>query len=206
MLPARITCMGKYLLRRLFRSPGFAVATLITLAIGIGANTAVFSVVNGILLKPLPYSDPDRLAGVWHTSAKLNLKELEICPSLYFTYREQGHTFEDVGAYGGGSVSVTQIGRPEQVQSLWVTDGVLSILGVRPSLGRSFTRRDDTDGSPRTAILTYGYWQTHFGATTSAIGRHMVVNGEDREIIENAQPRTFRRHGPATGADPAAAA
>jgi predicted permease len=183
--------MGKFVLRRLFRSPGFAAATLITLAIGIGANTAVFSVVNGILLKPLPYADPDRLAGVWETSAKLNLKKFEICASLYFTEREQNHTFEDVGAYTEGSVSVTRIGQPEQVQSLWVTDGVLPILGVRPALGRSFTRRDDSGGSPRTAILSYGYWQSHFGGATSAIGRHMTVNGDDREII-GVLPRSFR--------------
>ncbi len=91
--------MSKYVLRRLFRSPMFTVVTLLTLAIGIGANTAIFSVINGILLKPLPYADPDRLVGVWHTAKKLKVKEVEICPSMYFTYREQGRTFQDIGAY-----------------------------------------------------------------------------------------------------------
>ncbi len=126
----------------------FTVVTLITLAIGIGANTAIFSVINGILLKPLPYPEPDRLAGVWHTVSRLNLKEAEMCPSMYFTYREQSRTFQDIGIYTGDSVSVTQIGQPEQVQSLWVTEGVLPILGARPTLGRLFTHQDDTRWQP----------------------------------------------------------
>jgi predicted permease len=183
--------MGKLILRRLFRSPGFAAATLLTLAIGIGANTAVFSVIDGILLRPLPYPEPDRIVGLWQTSAKLNITELSICPSLYFTYREQGRAFEDVGAYTGGSVSITQIGRPERVQSLFVTDGVLPILGAAPALGRSFSRIDDTAGSPKTAILSYGYWQSHFGGDRAAIGRHMTVSGEDHEII-GVLPQSFR--------------
>jgi predicted permease len=183
--------MNKYVLRRLLHSPMFTVITLITLAIGIGANTAIFSVVDGILLKPLPYPEPDRLVGVWHTASRLNIKEVEICPSLYFTYREQGHTFQNIGAYTGGSVSVTQIGEPEQVQSLWVTDGVLPILGAQPAIGRLFTHQDDIDGSPRTAILTYGYWQTRFGGAASVIGRRIMVDGNAREII-GVLSRSFR--------------
>jgi hypothetical protein len=91
--------MALYAVRRLFRSPGFTAATLLTLALGIGANTAVFSVVDAILLKPLPYPEPDRLAGIWHRAAGLNLDELNICSSLYFTYRERNRTFEGIGAY-----------------------------------------------------------------------------------------------------------
>jgi putative ABC transport system permease protein len=181
----------RYVLRRLFRSPLFAAVTLITLAIGIGANTAIFSVVNGILLKPLPYPEPDRLAGLWHTASGLNLKEVNVCPSLYFTYREQGRAFQNIGVYTGGSVSVTRIAQPEQVQSLWVTEGVLPILGAQPAAGRLFRHQDDVDGSPRTAILTYGYWQKRFGGSASAIGRHMAVDGEDREII-GVLPASFR--------------
>jgi putative ABC transport system permease protein len=183
--------MSKDVLRRLLRSPMFAAVTLITLAIGIGANTAIFSVVEGVLLKPLPYSDPDRLMGLWHTASGLNIKEINICPSLYFTYREQGRTFAGVAAYTGGSVSVTQIGEPEQVQSLWMTEGLLPILGVHPALGRSFTQQDDTEGSPRTAMLTYAYWQSRFGGASSVIGRRIVVDGDAREIV-GVLPQSFR--------------
>ncbi len=183
--------MTPYVFRRLLRSPGFTAATLLTLAIGIGANTAVFSVVDAILLKPLPYPQPDRLVGLWHTAAGLNLNEVNLCSSLYFTYREENRSFEKVGAYTGGTVSVTRSGPPEELRSFWVTQEVLPILGVRPALGRIFSRRDDTPGMPRTVVLTWGYWHTHFGDSASAIGRHIVTDGRDREIV-GVLPRDFR--------------
>jgi putative ABC transport system permease protein len=182
--------MNKYVLRRLLHSPLFTVVTLLTLAIGIGANTAIFSVVDGILLKPLPFAEPGRLVGLWHTAKGINLNEINLCPSLYFTYREQARSFTDVGAYNGGSVSVTHITKPEQVSAMFASDGVLPLLGIQPALGRFFTRRDDTDGSPRTAVLAYGYWRNRFGGSPSAIGRHIIVDGDDREII-GVLPRTF---------------
>jgi predicted permease len=183
--------MNKHTFRRLLRSPLFAVVTLLTLAIGIGANTAIFSVINSILLKPLPFYQADRLVGVWHTAKGLNINRLNICPSMYFTYREQARSFTDIGAYTGGSVSISHIAQPEEVQSMWVTDGVLGILGVQPAVGRFFTRRDDTDGSPRTAVLSYSYWQSRFSGSTSALGTHFIVDGEDREII-GVLPRRFQ--------------
>jgi len=183
--------MNRYTFRRLLHSPLFTVVTLLTLAIGIGANTAIFSVINSILLKPLPFYQPDRLVGVWHTAKGLNINALNICPSMYFTYREQARTFTDIGAYTGGSVSVSHIAEPEQVQSLWVTDGVLGILGVQPALGRFFNRHDDTDGSPRTAVLSYAYWQNRFSGSPSVVGTHVVVDGEDHEII-GVLPRNFQ--------------
>jgi predicted permease len=183
--------MNKYVLRRLLHSPLFTAVTLLTLGIGIGANTAIFSVIDSILLKPLPFYQPERLVGVWHTAKGLNLNEVNICPTMYFTYREQARSFTDIGLYDGGSVSVSHIAKPEQVQSLSVTDGVLPILGVQPALGRFFTRRDDTDGSPRTVVLSYGYWQNRFGGSPSTIGRRIIVDGEDREII-GVLPRNFR--------------
>jgi predicted permease len=183
--------MGKFILRRLLRSPMFTAITLLTLAIGIGANTAIFSVINGVLLKPLPYSDPERLVGLWHTAPGLNLPEVNMAPANYFTYREQGRAFEDVGLYTGGSVSVTEVGQPERVETLRVTDGTLPILGVRPELGRTFTRLDDTDGSPRTAVLTWGYWQQRFGGSPAAIGKRIVVDGRQHEII-GVLPRSFQ--------------
>jgi putative ABC transport system permease protein len=183
--------MNKHVLRRLLHSPLFTVVTLLTLAIGIGANTAIFSVIDSILLKPLPFTQADRLVGVWHTAMGLNLNEVEICPTMYFTYREQAQSFTDVGAYTGGSVAVSHIAEPEQVQSLWVTDGVLSILGVQPAAGRFFTRHDDTDGNPRTVVLSHSYWQKRFGGSLSAIGRHIIVGGDDHEII-GVLPASFQ--------------
>src|SRR5690242_4384202 len=126
--------------RRLAKVPLFTTITLVTLAVGIGANTVVFSVVEGVLLKPLNYPHPEQLIGVWHKAPGVNLPEVNLGAFMYFTYREQNKTFQDIGAYQGDSLSVTGIGQPEHVRGLDVTDGTLPLLGVRPMLGRIFTR------------------------------------------------------------------
>ena len=183
--------MNKQVFRRLLRSPLFTSITLLTLAIGIGANTAIFSVIDSILLKPLPFPQGDRLVGLWHTAKGLNMGEINICPTMYFTYREQARSFTDVGLYNKGTVSVSHIGEPEQVQSMFVTDGVLPVLGVQPTIGRRFTKRDDIDGSPKTVMLTYGYWQRRFAGSPTAIGKHMTLDGDDYQVI-GILPRGFR--------------
>jgi predicted permease len=180
----------KQVLRRLGRSPLFTIVTLITLAAGIGANTAVFSVIEGVLLKPLPYPHPDQLVGVWHKAPGLNIPLLNMAPCTYFIYREQSRTFEDVGIYQGDSVSVTGTGEPEQVPALDITDGVLPILGIPPVLGRWFNRADDKPGAPDTVVLTYGYWRQKFGGDRSVIGRNLMVDGKPRQII-GVMPRRF---------------
>ena len=173
----------RQVLRRLSRAPIFTVATLITLGAGVGASTAVFSVVEGVLLKPLPYPQPERLVGVWHTAPAINIKDLNASPSTYFIYRDQNRTFQDIGLFTGDSVSVTGVAEPERVQALLVTDGTLPILGIPPMLGRWFTREDDSPSSPDTVMLTYGYWRRKFGADSRVIGRSIKVDGKPREIV-----------------------
>jgi predicted permease len=168
----------------------FTVITLINLAAGIGANTLVFSVVEGVLLKPLPYHDANRLVGVWHSAPGIQINELNMAPSNYFVYREQNQTFQDVGLYQGDSVSVTGIGEPEQVDSLRVSDGTLPLLGVQPVVGRLFSREDDLPNSPKTVILTYGYWTSKFGGDPSVVGRTLLVDGDSRVIV-GVLPRSF---------------
>jgi len=180
----------RQMLRRLGRAPLFTTLTLITLAIGIGATTLIFSVLDGVLLKPLPYPQPGQLIGVWFSSRVINFKDLNIAPFLYFTIREQNKTLEDVGAYQGDSLSVTGTGEPEHVRGLDVTEGVLPILGVKPALGRLFTQQDDTAGAPETVMLSYGYWQKKFGGAASVIGQSMTVDGKPREIV-GVLPRGF---------------
>jgi predicted permease len=169
----------------------FTGITVITLAIGIGANTAIFSVANGVLLKPLPYSSPERLVSIWQTAPGLNIKEINASPATYLTYREEGRTFEDIGLWQRDSVSVTGIAEPEEVPCLSVTDGTLPILGIQPVLGRGFTRKDDSPGSPETVILTYGYWQRRFGGSPAAVGQRVLMDGQAREVI-GVLPRSFR--------------
>jgi len=180
----------KQILRRLARAPLFAAITLITLAVGIGANTVVFSVVEGVLLKPLSYPHSEQLVGVWYHVDGIPIEKLPMAPFLYFIEREQGKTFEDIGVYNYDGMNVTGIGEPEHVLGFDVTDGTLPLLGVKPVLGRLFTKRDDTAGAPQTVVLSYGYWRRKFGGSQSVIGRSITVGGKSREVI-GVLPKDF---------------
>ena len=181
----------RQVLRRLWRAPIFTIVTLITLAAGVGANIAVFSVVEGVLLKPLPYPHAETLVGVWHTAPGLNLDDVNMAPSNYFIYREQNRVFQDIGVYEGDSVAITGQGSPEQVHALDVTDGVLPILGVTPMLGRWFSPTDTKSGAPDTVMLDYGCWQRRFGSDRSIVGHTITVDGKPRQVI-GVMPRNFR--------------
>ena len=182
----------RQVLRRLGRAPMFTVIALVTLAAAIGANTAVFSVIEGVLLKPLPYPHPDELVGVWHSAPGIHIigGDLNMGPSNYFIYREQNRTFQGIGVYQGDSVSVTGVAEPEQADALDVTDGVLPVLGIPPMLGRWFNHTDDSPGSPDTVILTYGYWRRKFGGDRSIVGRNIILDGKPRQII-GVMPQRF---------------
>src|SRR6266481_7728366 len=181
----------KHVVRRLGKAPLFTSVTVATLAIAIGANTAIFGVLDGVLLKPLPYPHPEELVGVWHTAPGVNITDLNSSPSLYFTYREDGRTFQDVGLWTERSATVTGLAEPERVTVLRVTDGVLPLMGVHPLLGRSFSREDDQAGSPPTVVLSHGYWQAKLGGDPGAIGKRLIVDGEAHEVI-GVMPRDFR--------------
>jgi len=180
----------KQVTRRLLRAPLFTSIILITLSIGIGANAVVFGVVDGVLLKPLSYPQPEQLIGIWHSASGIGFDELNMAPFLYFIDREQSKTLQDVGMYNGDSLSITGIGQPEHINGLDVTDGVFPMLGVKPALGRIFTRQDDSPNAPKTILLSYAYWQRKFGGDQSVIGRSLIVDGTSREII-GVLPRSF---------------
>src|SRR5215510_3852948 len=167
----------RYAIRGLRKNPGFTIAAVITLAVGIGATTAVFSVLNAVLIKPLPYFEPERLVGVWHSAVfqGTTVSNFNLSPPMYVTYQEQNQKFQDFGVWSGGAANVTGLGDPEQVRSLVVTYGVLPALGVKPALGRWFSKDDDTPGTPETVILTYGYWQRRIAGDKTVIGRTIMV-------------------------------
>jgi predicted permease len=171
----------------------FTAAALLTLAIGIGANTAVFSVVNGVLIKPLPYPKSEELVGVWHSAPGVVFKDgaVNVSPTMYFSYREEGRAFQQVGIWSQGGVTVTGFSEPEQVRSLFVTQGVLDAVGVPPALGRWFSREDDSPGSPETVLLTHGYWQRRFGGDRNVLGRSLTIDSKPRTVI-GVMPEGFR--------------
>ena len=132
----------RYAVHTIRKQPGFAAAAILTLALGIGATTAIFSVIYGVLLKPLPFPEPDHLVAMWHTAPELGADKFQQSPATYFTYRDENRVFEDVGLWVPfPDVSITGRGEPERVQALYVTDGTLSILNVHPQLGRLLPRQ-----------------------------------------------------------------
>ncbi len=167
----------QHILRRLRQAPLFTAIALVTLALGIGATTAIFSVVNSVLIKPLAYPQADSLVGVWHTAPGITGigDSINCSPTMYFTYREENRSFQDFGLWQSGGASVTGVGDPEQARALTVTYGTLQALGIQPMLGRWFSQADDTPGSAETVILTYGYWQRRFGGDRSVIGRTITI-------------------------------
>lgn len=185
-----------YAWRGLRRSPLFTLVAVATLAIGTGANTAVFSVIDGVLLKPLPYPDPGRLVAVWHDAPgapglAMVSGGLRLSPSMLVTYQDQNRSFEHIGVWQPGAASVTGLGEPEQVRTMWVSDGVLEALAVPPLIGRWLDESDqDPNGSLR-VMLAYGYWQRRFGGDTGVIGRKVTVSGASAEIV-GVMPKGFR--------------
>jgi putative ABC transport system permease protein len=147
--------------RALRRAPGFSMVAILTLALGIGATTAMFSVVNGVLLRPLPYPAQDRLIELVHEAPGAGVDQVFASPSVYFGYRDYSRTFEAVGLWDWdrSPATVSGAGAPESVQSVEVTHEVLAILGATPVVGRGFTEADDLPGNAPTVILSYGYWQ-----------------------------------------------
>jgi len=186
----------KFAFRRLGKSPGFAATVLLTLAIGIGANTTVFSVVNGILLKPLPYPDSEQLVSLWLNApgagGLANFSSgLQLSASMYFTFSEQNRSFQSMGIWTPSNASVTGVGEPEQVRTEMISDGLLQTLDVPPAVGRWFAQADQDPHGGKTVMLSYGYWQRRFGGDRSVIGRVIQVDAQSREIV-GIMPRGFR--------------
>lgn len=180
-------------IRGLRRTPAFTATVIVTLALAIGANAAIFAVIDTILIKPLPYPHAEALVSVWHTAPGVPgvPGTIGCTPSMSFTYREENTTFEHVGVWRSGDASVTASAEPELLRTLIATYGVLDAVGVKPLVGRSFSRADDTPGSPETVILTYGYWQRRFGGDRSVIGRALTIESRPRVVI-GVMPEDFR--------------
>ncbi|MGH7555568.1 MAG: ABC transporter permease, partial [Longimicrobiales bacterium] len=178
--------------RTLLRAPSFTIAAVLTLALGIGATTAMFSVVNSVLLRPLPYADQDRLVEIVHQVPSLGIEQWYASPAIYFGYRDHNRTFEAIGHWDwdGSPATVTGVGEPESVPSLQVTHEVLPILGATPIIGRGFTEADDRPGAAPTVLISHGYWQRRFGGA-NPVGQVLTVEGVPRQII-GVLPQSFR--------------
>jgi predicted permease len=173
----------RFTFRRLRKAPVFTLVVLLSLGIGIGANTAMYSVVKGVLLDPLPFDEPHELVGVWNSAPGMGEDLLPQCFAINAVYEDESRAFEHVGIWGGAVSAVMGTDGPEEVPAMLVTHGIFPALGVQPALGRGFTFEDTQLGSPRTVILAHRYWVDRMGADPGAIGKTLDVSGTPREII-----------------------
>ena len=175
----------KYGWRMLMKNPGFTLAAIVALALGIGANTAIFSVVNAVLLRPLPYRDPDRLMVLLHRGTN------PVAPANYLDWKKQSQSFENMGAAEVWSPNITGGDRPEQLSALRTSSSLFTTLGVEPLMGRAFAEGEDTTGHDHLAVLSYRLWQRRFGGDHKVIGQTITLNGESFNVI-GVMPSSFR--------------
>src|SRR4051812_33665383 len=177
----------RYALRLLRKSPGFALTAVVIMALGIGANTAIFSVVHAVLLEPLPFRDVDRVVQVWHTppqSSFPGMKRFALSAGNFLDWQTQNHVFEAMALYSGARFDVTGAGKPEAVRASRVGPEFFSVLGVEPVHGRVFLKGANGEASSeREVILSYRYWQTHFGSDASVVGNTISLDGEPYTVV-----------------------
>jgi putative ABC transport system permease protein len=172
----------RYAVRTLTRSPGFALVALFTLALGIGANTAMFSVVNAVLLRPLPYADPDRVVMVWTAGAARNIHEAPTSFPTFTDWRDQGHSFADMAYWRPRVGTMTGVAEPERLEGVMASANLFSLLGVAPAIGRTFTAEDER-ARQQVAVISQQLWKRRFGSNPRAIGQLLEIDGHRLEII-----------------------
>ncbi|MGA2264092.1 MAG: ABC transporter permease, partial [Acidobacteriota bacterium] len=180
----------RYGFRILFKNPGFTAVALLTLALGIGANTAIFSLVNAVLIRPLPYPESNRIV---HLSPQTRSgPEYSVTVRQFLFWQEQSQAFEAVAAYAYNSFFNLWTGsEPVSVRGLYVSEGFFRVLGIHPLFGRGFLPEEDRSGSMGTVVLSYSLWQSHFAGAADAVGRTIMLNGKDYKIL-GIMPQTFQ--------------
>jgi putative ABC transport system permease protein len=181
----------RYGLRMLAKNPGFTIVAVIALALGIGTNSAIFSVVNTVLLRPLPYKNPERLAMVWEENSKQGFPHDTPSPANFADWRDQNHVFESMAAIADISFNLTGAGDPERIDGQRVSASLFSLLGVEPQLGRAFRAEENRPGANHVVIIGHGLWQRRFGADPGIIGKPINLNGESFTVV-GVMPRTFQ--------------
>ncbi|HJP92410.1 MAG TPA: ABC transporter permease [Pyrinomonadaceae bacterium] len=177
--------------RTLFKHPAFAIITTLILALGIGANTTIFSVVNTVLMRPLPYEDPDRIVMIWETNHTKGIPRSIVSPANFLDWRKQNQVFEDLAAFRFWYYTVTGSGDPERYQGARVSANFFPLLRVKPEIGRNFAPEEEQVGRDHVVLLTHGLWQRRFGGNPNVIGQPLTIDGESFSII-GVLPASFR--------------
>ena len=181
----------RYGIRGLVKRPGFTVIALITLALGIGANTAIFSVINAVLLRPLQFKDPEQLAIIWEDAAFAGFPQNTPAPANYFDWKNQNQSFADMAACAEASFNITGDGEPERVMAFSVTSNFFPLFGVQPLIGRGFLPEEDRPGSNRVVVLSHSLWQSRYGGDPQILNREILLNGEKHTIV-GVMPASFQ--------------
>jgi len=181
----------RYGIRGLLKRPGFTVIALITLALGIGANTAIFSVVNAVLLRPLSFQNPEELVIVWEDATFAGFPHNTPAPANYVDWKTQNQSFADMAASHETSFNLTGDGEPERVSAYAATANFFPLLGVQPLLGRSFLAEEDQPGANRVVVLSYSLWQSRYGADRNILNRDILLNGEKHSVV-GVMPASFQ--------------
>src|SRR6185369_11847396 len=183
----------RYALRALLRRPGFTAVAVITLALGIGANTAIFSVVHGVLLEPLPYVESDRLVALRQSNLTANVAQpdAQISPGNFLEWQRQNTTFSSLAAYRTVSYNLTGDGNPERLLSARVSSDLFKLLGAQPIWGRDFLAEEDQPGRDKVVIISQGLWHRRFGGWGDVLGKSLKLDGEDFTIV-GVMPASFR--------------
>ena len=189
---------ARYSIRTLAKRPAFAIIAVLTLALGIGANTAIFTVVDAALIRSLPYENPDALVHFWETTQKQDFSQHEASYPDYLDLREQNRVFEDMAGYNQGSLTLTARDGSERLRAARVTSSFFPLLGVKPTLGRTFLEGEDQPGAEPTVIISHGLWQRRFGSDSQIIGQTISLNGESFTVVGVLPPQfKFARVGDA---------
>ena len=183
MSPFTIARDARYALRMLVRAPAFSAIAILTFAVGIGVNTAVFNVVNGVLLRPLPYPEADRITLLWMDNRRQGIKEDITSYPNYVDWRAQGTSYAHMAAFRPSAFSLTGAGEPERILGSMVTANFFDVMRVAPGLGRLFTVENETPGQDRVVLISHGLWQRRFGGTNDVLGRTIVLSGQPHEVI-----------------------
>src|SRR5436190_4669886 len=173
----------KYALRMLKKNPAFTFVAILTLALGIGANSAIFSVVNSVLLRPLPYRQPDQLVRVYSEFPTMQLQKFWLSPPELLDIQREAKSWEAIGAWAPGGQNIGTESEPLRVTSAAITRSLIDVLGVQPERGRNFSEEEDRKGGPDVAIISHGLWQRGFGGTSDIIGKQILVNSESTTVI-----------------------
>ena len=181
----------RYAARMLHKHAGFTFAAILTLALGIGANAAIFSVANTVLLRPLPYRQPDELVMVWETAPRLGFPHNDVAPANFIDWRDQNRVFAHIAAFGGDSLTLTGHGDPERIEGQRVSASLFSVLGVAPAIGRTFAAEEDTPGAGNVIVISHALWQRSFGGDSSIVGQTLKLNNQPYTVI-GVMPAQFR--------------